>query len=188
MQAVDTKTEKKIGNKIEAKVAARAATPATAKLPHLVTALPGPQAKALVARDHAILSPSYTRDYPLGRQDRPRRDGRRRGRQPIPRFRRRHRRRFHRPLPSRSRRRHPEASRRTDSHVRHGFLLSQSGGAGGKARRARSRQGSQARLFRQFRRRSHRSRHQARALSHQARQAHRLLRQLPRTHDGRACR
>ena len=57
MQAVDTKIDKKI----EKKVAARTA----AKLPHLVTALPGPQAKALVARDHAVLSPSYTRDYPL---------------------------------------------------------------------------------------------------------------------------
>ncbi len=35
------------------------------KLPHLVTALPGPKAKQLVDRDHAVLSPSYTRDYPL---------------------------------------------------------------------------------------------------------------------------
>ena len=34
-------------------------------LPHLVTALPGPKAKQLVDRDHAVLSPSYTRDYPL---------------------------------------------------------------------------------------------------------------------------
>jgi 4-aminobutyrate aminotransferase len=35
------------------------------KLPHLVTALPGPKAKQIVDRDHQILSPSYTRDYPL---------------------------------------------------------------------------------------------------------------------------
>jgi 4-aminobutyrate aminotransferase len=35
------------------------------KLPHLITALPGPQAKQLVARDHQVVSPSYTRDYPL---------------------------------------------------------------------------------------------------------------------------
>jgi 4-aminobutyrate aminotransferase len=35
------------------------------KLPHLVTPLPGPQAKQIVERDHQILSPSYTRDYPL---------------------------------------------------------------------------------------------------------------------------
>ncbi|MGA7623208.1 MAG: acetyl ornithine aminotransferase family protein [Candidatus Acidiferrales bacterium] len=35
------------------------------KLPHLVTVLPGPKAKALVERDHQVVSPSYTRDYPL---------------------------------------------------------------------------------------------------------------------------
>jgi len=35
------------------------------KLPHLVTALPGPKAKEIVERDHAVISPSYTRDYPL---------------------------------------------------------------------------------------------------------------------------
>jgi 4-aminobutyrate aminotransferase len=34
-------------------------------LPRLVTSLPGPKARLLVERDHAILSPSYTRDYPL---------------------------------------------------------------------------------------------------------------------------
>lgn len=34
-------------------------------LPHLVTPLPGPRAAAIVARDHAVMSPSYTRDYPL---------------------------------------------------------------------------------------------------------------------------
>jgi 4-aminobutyrate aminotransferase len=35
------------------------------KLPHLVTALPGPIARKIVERDHAVVSPSYTRDYPL---------------------------------------------------------------------------------------------------------------------------
>jgi 4-aminobutyrate aminotransferase len=35
------------------------------KLPHLVTALPGPRAQEIVARDHQVISPSYTRDYPL---------------------------------------------------------------------------------------------------------------------------
>lgn len=34
-------------------------------LPRLVTALPGPRAQALIERDHAVLSPSYTRPYPL---------------------------------------------------------------------------------------------------------------------------
>jgi 4-aminobutyrate aminotransferase len=40
-------------------------TNASTKLPHLVTPLPGPKAKRLVELDHKILSPSYTRDYPL---------------------------------------------------------------------------------------------------------------------------
>ncbi len=34
-------------------------------LPSLVTALPGPKAKEIIARDHAVVSPSYTRGYPL---------------------------------------------------------------------------------------------------------------------------
>ncbi len=34
-------------------------------LPNLVTSLPGPKAKAIVERDHKVISPSYTRDYPL---------------------------------------------------------------------------------------------------------------------------
>lgn len=33
--------------------------------PHLVTSLPGPLAQAIVERDRAVTSPSYTRDYPL---------------------------------------------------------------------------------------------------------------------------
>jgi len=35
------------------------------KLPQLVTKLPGPKAKEIVERDHKVVSPSYTRDYPL---------------------------------------------------------------------------------------------------------------------------
>src|SRR5579875_621625 len=34
-------------------------------LPNLVTALPGPKAKAIIERDRAVISPSYTRCYPL---------------------------------------------------------------------------------------------------------------------------
>ena len=34
-------------------------------LPHLVTALPGPRASAVIERDAAVISPSYTRCYPL---------------------------------------------------------------------------------------------------------------------------
>lgn len=35
------------------------------KLPQLITSLPGPKARQIVDRDHRVLSPSYTRDYPL---------------------------------------------------------------------------------------------------------------------------
>ena len=34
-------------------------------LPHILTSLPGPRAKALIERDRNVISPSYTRDYPL---------------------------------------------------------------------------------------------------------------------------
>jgi len=34
-------------------------------LPNLVTALPGPRAQEIIARDDQVLSPSYTRGYPL---------------------------------------------------------------------------------------------------------------------------
>ena len=35
------------------------------KLPQLVTPLPGPKAKAIIERDQQVISPSYTRSYPL---------------------------------------------------------------------------------------------------------------------------
>jgi 4-aminobutyrate aminotransferase len=35
------------------------------RIPRLVTALPGPRAQAIIDRDKAVTSPSYTRDYPL---------------------------------------------------------------------------------------------------------------------------
>ena len=34
-------------------------------LPHIRTELPGPKARALMARDRAVSSPSYPRDYPF---------------------------------------------------------------------------------------------------------------------------
>src|SRR3954463_8841245 len=33
--------------------------------PHIKTALPGPNAKAIIDRDREFVSPSYTRDYPF---------------------------------------------------------------------------------------------------------------------------
>lgn len=43
----------------------RSSVQAVQGLPHLVTVLPGPKAAALIERDRAVLSPSYTRPYPL---------------------------------------------------------------------------------------------------------------------------
>ena len=34
-------------------------------LPHILTTLPGPRATAVIQRDTKVLSPSYTRCYPL---------------------------------------------------------------------------------------------------------------------------
>jgi 4-aminobutyrate aminotransferase len=45
--------------------AAMASTSTGLKLPRLITALPGPEAKRVVELDHEYLSPSYTRSYPL---------------------------------------------------------------------------------------------------------------------------
>ena len=108
------------------------------KLPQLITSLPGPKAKKLIERDHAVLSPSYTRDYPLVAR-------RARGAMVedvdgnafldfaagIAVVSTGH-------CHPESCRRHSEAGRRTDSHVRHGFLLSGHGGIGGEARCDRS--------------------------------------------------
>ncbi|HEV2008119.1 MAG TPA: aminotransferase class III-fold pyridoxal phosphate-dependent enzyme, partial [Burkholderiales bacterium] len=33
--------------------------------PHIKTELPGPKARALIARDSEVISPSYCRDYPF---------------------------------------------------------------------------------------------------------------------------
>src|ERR1035438_7103259 len=35
------------------------------KLPHILTSLPGPKAKEIIERDQQVISPSYTRSYPL---------------------------------------------------------------------------------------------------------------------------
>src|SRR5678816_4863947 len=34
-------------------------------LPKLITSLPGPRARAIIDRDNQVISPSYTRSYPL---------------------------------------------------------------------------------------------------------------------------
>src|SRR5579884_3937964 len=40
-------------------------TTAREDLPRILTPLPGPNARAIIRRDDAVLSPSYTRCYPL---------------------------------------------------------------------------------------------------------------------------
>ena len=57
-----------------------------ANLPLLITSLPGPRAQAVIARDQAVLSPSYTRSYPLVTERGERRHRRGRRRQPVPRL------------------------------------------------------------------------------------------------------
>ena len=87
----------------------------------------------LIERDHTRRLAVLHARLSAGRKNWPRRAGRRRGRQHVSRFRRGNRRRRHRALPSASGRRHSEAGRRTDSHVLHGFLLSEHGRAGREA-------------------------------------------------------
>ena len=98
--------------------------------PKIKTALPGPNAKRVLEGDEKYISPSYTRSYPDGRQERTRHCRDRRRRQRVFRFFRRHRRDLDRTLPSRCRRRHSEAGGRTDPHVGHRFLLREHGGPG----------------------------------------------------------
>ncbi|MDX2151507.1 MAG: acetyl ornithine aminotransferase family protein [Bryobacteraceae bacterium] len=40
-------------------------SPAAHQLPHIATSLPGPKARAIIERDAQVVSPSYTRCYPL---------------------------------------------------------------------------------------------------------------------------
>src|ERR1700747_3810814 len=48
-----------------AKDSARTETLLDAKLPRIITPLPGPKARRVVELDHRHISPSYTRSYPL---------------------------------------------------------------------------------------------------------------------------
>ena len=154
--------------------------------PKIKTALPGPNAKRVLAGDEKYISPSYTRSYPLVAKQRPRHRGHRRGRQRVLRFLRRHRRDFDRPLPSRCRRRDSEAGGRTDPHVGHGFLLREHGHAGGAAVEDRAHARPAQDLLRQLGHGSHRVRAEAGPLSHQAAERHCVLRRVSWTHHGRA--
>ena len=140
-----------------------------ANLPNIETELPGPLARAVLERDARVLSPSYTRTYPLV----VRRgagaivedvDGNRfldfnAGIAVV----------ATRALPPGSCQRNSRASGAPDSHVGHGLLLREHGDACGAASGTRARRCPAARLLRQFRDRSNRSRYQDGALSHRTR-------------------
>ncbi len=51
--------------KLKAKTKTKAKAKERTRLARLVTALPGPKAKAILVRDTRLISPSYTRSYPL---------------------------------------------------------------------------------------------------------------------------
>ena len=140
----------------------------------------------VVELDRQFVSLFLYAELSAGGPARPRRHRRGRGRKYVPRFRRRNRRGVHGALPSGSGRRHPEAGRRTHSHVRHGFLLPEPGRTGAEARRDCARARAEARLLRQFRHGGRRSGHQAGALPHPARKDRGLLRRLSRAHHGLA--
>ena len=80
--------------------------------PALRTALPGPNAAAIIARDEAVTSPSLTRVVPARRAPGARLRDRGRRRQPLPRLQRRDRRRRRRTRSSRRQRGHPCPGRR----------------------------------------------------------------------------
>ena len=156
-------------------------------LPHILTALPGPRATELIERDsrgpvavlHALLS--------AGCRARRRRDHRRCRRQPLPRFQCRASPWLHRPLPSAKWWRPSNSSRKrlihmsgTDFYYENMVQLAE------KLASIAPGAGRASRVFRKFRRRSHRSRHEAGALSHRPRQIHRLHRRFSWTHAGRA--
>ena len=154
--------------------------------PKLKTAIPGPNAKRILAGDEKYISPSYTRSYPMVAK---------RGRGIVVEdvdgneffdFSAGHCRDLDRPLPSGSGCRHSEAGGRTDPHVGHRLLLRGHGDAGRAAIEDCADAGAAQDLLRKLRSRSHRVRFEAGALSHQAAAHYRVPGRVPRTDHGRA--
>ena len=156
------------------------------KLPRLKTALPGPNARRVIESDSQYMSPSSTRDYPLVAK---------RGHGAI----------VEDPdgnsfldfaagiAVCSTGHCHPKVvacdpatSRRTDPHVRHGFLSRHMPLLAERLVATIAGDAPSKSILRQFRRRSRRSRHQAGALRHAPRQNDRLLRLFPRAHHRRA--
>ena len=154
--------------------------------PHIVTELPGPKARAIIARDEAVASPSLTRAYPLVAESGSRHGRDRCRRQPLPRLRRRHRRLLDRPCAPEGDRGHQGAGGSAHPHRRDRLLraaLPRAHGAPGGDRAVR---GEGARLPHQLGHRGGRGRHQAGPIPHASARDHRLRGRLPRPHDGLA--
>jgi 4-aminobutyrate aminotransferase len=108
-------------------------------LPIIIGPLPGPRARAVIERDERVVSPSYTRGYPLVAERGEGAhvedvDGNRfldfnAGIAVVATG----------PLPSARGEGHPGTGRPADAHVGHRFLLRGNGGAGGEAGRYRAR-------------------------------------------------
>jgi len=57
--------EQKAGAELALTATGRPDLPDMTQTPRISTALPGPRARAIIERDHSVVSPSYTRGYPL---------------------------------------------------------------------------------------------------------------------------
>ena len=161
--------------------AAAAPNPAA---PHIVTELPGPKARAIIARDEAVASPSLTRAYPLVAESGLGHRRHRCRRQPVPRLRGRHRRLLDRPLASEGRRGHQGAGGSAHPHRRDRLLRAALPRVHGATCGHRAVQREGARLPHQLGHRGGRGRHQARALPHASARDHRLRGGVPRSNLG----
>ena len=119
--------------------------------PKITIPPPGPRARAVIERDQRVMSQNYKKDYPLVAERGQGRHGRGRGRQSLPRLRRRDRGGGHRPLPSRRGGGDPRPVREVPPHVRDRLLLRERGGARRRAGPPRPRSRPVARLLRELR-------------------------------------
>ena len=153
--------------------------------PHIKTELPGPKARALLARDAKVVSPSYPRDYPFVMSHGPWHRGLGRRRQPLPRLHGRHRRVQHRAQPPGRGAGDQGCGGEVPAHLQR--LLARGPGAPGRAHeRAVADEGAGHELLLPVRHRECRGRAEAGALRHRARALHRLHRRFPRAHHGLA--
>ena len=152
----------------------------TTTVPHIVTELPGPKARAHIAFDEAWTSPSLPRAYPIVpvRGEGP--DGRGHRRQPVPRLRGRDRGQLDRPLASGRRGAHPAPGRGAHPFQRLGLLPADLSRGLPRARPDRPDRGPGTGVSRQQRDGGRRGGHQARPVRHEAPVHRRVPRRVPR--------